>query len=56
MQRIKKKEYEKNYCYIFNKVITFIIVIQFFRGEEIGIIQLTVIVIGLLLDLIAKIY
>jgi len=41
---------------IFNKVITFIIVIQFFRGEEIGIIQLTVIVIGLLLDLIAKIY
>lgn len=41
---------------LFNKVITFIIIIQFFRGEEIGIIQLTVIVIGLLLDLIAKIY
>ena len=40
----------------FNKIITFVIIVQFFRGEEIGIVQLSIIVIGLLLDLIAKIY
>ena len=39
-----------------SKKITLAIIVQFFRGEEIGIIQLSIIVIGLLLDLIAKIY
>ena len=40
----------------FNKFVTFVVVVQFFRGEEIGIIQLSIVVIGLLLDLIAKLY
>ncbi len=39
-----------------NKTVTFVVVVQFFRGEEIGIIQLSIVVIGLLLDLIAKLY
>lgn len=41
---------------VVNKTVTFIVVVQFFRGEEIGIIQLSIVVIGLLLDLIAKLY
>lgn len=41
---------------VVNKTVTFVVVIQFFRGEEIGVIQLSIVVIGLLFDLIAKLY
>lgn len=40
----------------FNRIITLVIVVQFFRGDEIGLIQLSVVVIGMLVDFIAKIY
>lgn len=40
----------------FNKAVTLVIIIQFFQGQEIGIIQLSIIIIGLLLDLIARLY
>ncbi len=40
----------------FNKIVTLAVVLQFFLGQEIGILQLAIVVIGLLLDFIAKFY